>query len=362
MFVNRFYRSMHTQFGIASLALVLLATAASQPAIADQIIEVRNGSATIQRDNKPQTAGVGTTLRSGDEIRPTAGTVVTILCNDNTTRQVRRASGLGNVCPGSVITRFNTRGRGGCDFLTFLNQRCVYATQVMVADPTLRWNPIVGASQYQIQISQSNQAIWQQTATGTQLPYQGTALQPGEAYQLLVTPVGKDSEPSYHLSLERLDDTQTQAVQQAIAQIQTQSLSPEGTAIALSIIYQEAGQSPGSNKPGLVWEAIATLEPLIASGNSTPYIHRLLGDLYLQVGLLELAAPRYQSAINLAQEASDWQNQASAAAGLANIAAAQGDRTAAGQWLRQAKEGYVMSGDTRQVELVDQWLRKLETP
>ena len=80
------------------------------------------------------------------------------------------------------------------------------------------------------------------------------------------------------------------------------------------------------------------------------------------MGLLEAAIPRYQKAIDLAQAADDPLNQALAQVGLANIAAAKSDRTAAGQWLRQAREKYAMSEDTRQVELVDQWLHKLETP
>ena len=88
-------------------------------------------------------------------------------------------------------------------------------------------------------------------------------------------------------------------------------------------------------------------------------MHRLLGDLYLQVGLLEVAAVSYQEAVNLAQAADDPYNQAPAQVGLANLAAAKGDRTAARQWLRLAREAYVMSEDIRQVELVDQWLRKL---
>lgn len=343
-----------------ALALALIGTVASQQAnAADQIIEVRNGSVTIQRDNKSQAAGVGTTLRARDEIRPTSGAVITVLCNNNSTRQVRRASGLGSICPDSVGPRYPTDGRGGCSFLAFLNHRCIYATQLRVADPTLRWPSITGASQYQVQLSQANQILWQQTVTGTQIHYEGPPLQPGATYQLLVTAVGQATESPYRLSLAHLDDTQAQAVQAAIAQIQTQNLSPESQAIALSTIYQEAGKSVDPNQPGLVLDAIATLEPLVTAGNQTSYVHRSLGDLYLQIRLLDLAIDHYQATLRLSQATPDQENQAAAQIGLANIAAAKGDRAEAERWLTQARQGYVALGNTEQVDLVDQWLSKL---
>lgn len=363
--VNLFSSLLRTALKTTAFTLVLLGTAAAQPAKAtDQIIEVKNGSVTIQRENRFQPAGVGTPLRNGDEIRPTSGAVVTVLCDNKTTRQVRRASGLGSICPDSVAPRYTTNGRGGCNFLAFLNHRCIYATQTMVADPTLRWRPIAGVSQYQVQITQANQILWQQTITGTQLHYQGTPLQPGGSYQLLVTAADKNTQPIYRLSLERLDETQTQAVQAAITQIQAQNLSSESQAIALSTIYQEAEQPEDSNQPGLVLDAIATLEPLVTAGNQTPYIHRSLGDLYLQIGLLEMASERYQETLTLSQSTPsqstpEQENQTAAQLGLANIAAANGDRANAERWLTQARQGYVALGNTRQVDLIDQWIRKL---
>ena len=358
-------------FFVTSMITLIGSIALPNAKASDQIIEAQ-GNVSIKRngDSQYRSVSVGAILRNGDLIRPNPGAKVKIRCTNNTLWRVLAGvpSGLGVGCPDSVALRYNGRGRGGCDFLAFLNNRCLYTTQVLAASPDLRWNPVAGVTRYQVQVVNGNEVIWQQMAEATATHYGGTELQPNVNYQLLVTTVDRpDHQRTFRLTLQRLDETKTAVLQMAIAQIDSPELSPEARAIALASIYQEVEQSATassqvSNPSGLVWEAIATLEPLVFSGNSTPYVHRLLGDLYLEVGLLELATPRYRSAINLAQEASDCQNQASAAVGLANIAAAQGDRRAAGRWLRQAREGYALLGDTRQVELVDQWLHKLEAP
>lgn len=351
----------------ASAIILVSAIILPSAKASDQIVEAQGGvSVRRSGDSRYRSVGVGTTLEIGDLIRPNARASVRVHCTNNTLRRVVAGipSGLGVVCPESVASRRSVRGRGGCDFLAFLNSRCIYTTQILAASPELRWNPVSEVDRYQVQVVNGNDVIWQQTVEGTVTRYGGTELQPGVNYQLLVTTVDRsDNQQTSHLTLQRLDETKIAALQMAIAQIDAQELSPEAKALVLTSIYQEAGQSATvSNSPGLVWEAIATLEPLVASGNLTPYVHRLLGDLYLQVSFLELAAPRYQASVNLAQATCDYQNQASAAVGLANIAIAKGDRALAEQWLMEAKEGYVMSEDIRQADMVDQWLLKLENP
>jgi predicted Zn-dependent protease len=109
-----------------------------------------------------------------------------------------------------------------------------------------------------------------------------------------------------------------------------------------------------------VMEAIATLEPLIAADNRTPYVHRLLGDLYLQVGLLNEAEARYQEAIALSTAPENTPDKAAAQVGMANVRAAQGKPLEAAPFLQQAKFNYALVGRGDRVEVIDQWFDRLE--
>ena len=333
---------------------------------ASQILEA-TGKVFVKLEGTSEyrAAGVGTELYWGDVIRPEQGAKVKVLCvnRDDTTNKwnvpAGTESGLGRGCPNAVTYRFNLRGRGEDIFLLFLRGEFVYETQVLEAMPILQWQAVNGATDYEVQVNQADTKVWSQSVADTKIRYAGTALQEGEVYQVTVAAVGQ--EQASLLQLERLTVQERELMEMKIRQVESLDFSEEGKAIARAIIYQEVekGTEQTQKKTGLVMEAIAALEP-VSSTSQTPYVHRLLGDLYLQVGWLEQADAAYQKAIDfsaLGQNRTEW---TLAQFGLANIAAAKDDIAAAEMRLQMAKVGYLLLGDTDQVELMSQRMEKLK--
>lgn len=146
---------------------------------------------------------------------------------------------------------------------------------------------------------QGDKIIWQQQVDRPEVYYAGAVLQPNIDYSMKVFAIPQTATPIATLSFQVLAPEQTKALQTAIAQL-PKDLSPEAKAIALTRLYRSAGTPSSSSerlRPGLVMEAIAILGPLATDNNQTAYVHRLIGDLYLQVGLLHQAEARYQKTI-----------------------------------------------------------------
>ncbi|MBD3886746.1 hypothetical protein IFO70_34400 [Phormidium tenue FACHB-886] len=350
--------------------LALLGVGAIAPAAnaSDQIIEAQ-GRVEIKRSNASgyQSAAVGTQINIGDLIRPVRGAQVVVQCANQNLWSVPAgiASGLGAGCPASVSSPVRGLGaRGESDFLAFLNGDFVYATQVLNRYPLLQWEPVPNARQYQIQIKQGGTVVWQIERSAAENPvvrYEGEGLQAGILYQLVVTAVGfQGAERSTVLAFQLMNDSKLEALEATIVQIESQELSAEGKAIALASAYRSATQinEDGAAVPGLLWEAIAALEPLVPV-SETAYTHQMLGDALLQVGLLDKAEMSYRRAISLSQGGQNREIWTAAQVGLANVAAARGDRTAARESLLGAKVGYLLLQEGDRADLMSEWLSKL---
>lgn len=358
------------EFSIQRIGLVLAGVAgwlgvAQSGAIADTIIEVQGGTASIENAayQRLRMAHPGTTLRVGDLIRPSSNTVVVIRCYSGSVRRVRSLVGLGDVCPDSVGRRFSQTGRGEDDFLLFLNGLFTYATQTREAQPLLQWNPVAGATTYQVQMLQGESVIWEDTVEGTNLAYEGPELEPGGRYTLVVSVMDEAGvEQPFRLLLRRLSQDEDAALQTALDQLDGENLSDEGRAIAQAQILMGVDYADElfPETVGLVMEAIATLKAVVNSGNETPYLHRVLGDLYLQTGQLDQAEYHYGRVIALTYEQTDLSSRAAAWVGLANLAAAEGDRNTARQQLQLAQVNYgaIEAGD--RVEQINSWLERLD--
>lgn len=340
----------------------------AQPAFAiDQIVEIRNGRASLQRGNRRRPAPVGTQILTGDLVFPTRGATVKVRCQDRSFGARTRVFGLADVCPESSHPRFPQSGRGEDDFLAFLEGNFEYAAQVADGNPTLRWNPVENAATYRLQMWDCGQGdfnctsvIWEATVEDTQIPYQGAALEPGRNYRLAVSAIDDGDRTSSYLTLRRLDQDQLEALQTAAAQLEGAELSTEVNALALTRIYLEVAE-PNTLPPngaGLVLAAIPALEGVTAE-SATPYLHRLLGDLYLQVGLLEAAQTEYEMTLSFTTWSDDIASRAAAQVGLANIAAAQGERSQAETWLQRSRVNYALLGEDNRKDQVEQWIEKL---
>ncbi|MEM6434698.1 MAG: hypothetical protein AAF773_12725 [Cyanobacteria bacterium P01_D01_bin.115] len=361
------------QFGILGGLVGVLLSAIAAPVYANgRIIEIRGAGASIQRPGQSRRrADVGTVVQVGDLVFPTNGARVSVQCrNPNGTfshGSRTRSFGLVDVCPNSVAARYTHDGRGEDDFLLFLEDRFEYASQVSKANPTLRWQPVAGVATYTVELWDCGQEtfnctdmLWQETVEGTTVRYGGTALAPGRNYELVVR-AGDGSEPVFsYLAMRRLDAAQIAAVQTAMTEFEISDLSAEAAALAVVERYLAVAE-PETLPPqgvGLVLEALAVLEE-VAPESATPYVHRLLGDLYLQVGLLEQARMAYGMTLDLTLESPDLASRAAAQVGLANVAVAQGDRAAAVEWLQAARLSYAGLADGERLMRVGEWLAVL---
>jgi hypothetical protein len=344
----------------------------------DQIIEVR-GSVSIKRHNQStyQSVSVGAILNFGDLIRPATGAWVKVRCANGSFWAVPAGTesglGLGAGCPESVPApprSLDSRGGEGInDFLAFLNQAFVPSTRILSPTPLLRWAAIPDATEYRIQVRENvsytfpleYRLLWKTSTSEPIAQYQGEPLQIGQDYQLVIETITDSGTATTKLIFRVITPEQTIAITTTRDRLASQDLSNEAKAIALAALYQQVAQ-PNTDPPadrGLLLEALPPLEALVAAGNQTPYIHRSLGDMYLQLGWYDLAQSRYQRTIELAQSEGDRQNWSTAQVGLACIAAERQDFVRARSLLEGAKIGYELLEDGEQVARIEQWIEKL---
>lgn len=92
-----------------------------------------------------------------------------------------------------------------------------------------------------------------------------------------------------------------------IEEIKKQQLSSELEGLTLADLYQTYNLNA---------EAIELLEQLVKQGSKITSVYQLLGDLYLQTGLSQLAKKPYLQALELAKQTKDIEGQAKAQMGL----------------------------------------------
>ncbi|MEM9215905.1 MAG: hypothetical protein AAGD25_16370 [Cyanobacteria bacterium P01_F01_bin.150] len=346
---------------IASIASIAsIAPIASTPAqAADRIIEIRNGSASVTKvTGRGYSARVGTLLWVGDRLYPEPGTVVVVRCDNGTVREIRYVAGLGTICPDSTGTRTSDVGRGGVDFLELLFGDFRYATQVIDASPILQWNPVAGATAYQVVVFQGDGLLWQETVEETQVLYGGEPLELAQSYEVYIRAMADDTELSiFRLLLRRLEQDKTDAVVAMAEALNDYRLTDEARALALAQIYLEvvkslegepeegAEQKDPPESSGLILDAIAALEPIVEAGTETAFTHQLLGDLYLQIGLINQAQAQYEQVLeltwqqgSLATRAAGWMGLANAMAAYASEFAELGDTEAEAEAYVKARE------------------------
>jgi len=301
----------------------------------------------------------GAALYSGDLVKPANGTRAVILCDDLAAWAVPAGmlASLATGCPPSpepLLKRgdndiINTRG-GSDPFIPYIISP--RKTKLLDANPTLRWNPVPGATRYTVSV-EGGQEDWTFETDQTELVYPSDAppLEPGVDYLLIIkTDNGKSSQSEglAGLGFSLLAQEDAQHARDAAAQLAELNLPDEARAFALAQVY--AGY-------GLIAEAIETLEALLETGSQTAAVYRALGDFYRQTELSLLAQARYLDAIELAAAAGDVEGQAAAQVGLGEVYATLGQHDLADEQLRQARDGYEALGDVQRVSELDENLK-----
>jgi hypothetical protein len=282
-----------------------VAGAASSTVSNGQIIQIQ-GDVQLKRSlGRVIHPTTGTRLYPGDELLAANGGQVLVQCADSTIHSINAGETRLNRCPDAAKRVECTPGTYKCphrgddiawtDAIPYIISP--RRTALLNAQPMLRWNSVPGAKSYTVNV-EGEGVNWTTQVNATQVIYSGQPpLKPGGRYLLSVvadtgaTSVDEPVRPG-GLNFSLLDANQAQLVQAEAEKIAQQNWTDPAKALALANLYTENG---------LIADAIAMLEKLVAGGVQTAPIYRTLGDLYLNHLLLVPQASQYYSkAVELA--------------------------------------------------------------
>ncbi|HBL13211.1 MAG TPA: hypothetical protein DD379_17795, partial [Cyanobacteria bacterium UBA11162] len=348
----------------SQLLKIPIATATSNRISNGQIISIL-GNVQLKRSYgsviRPTT---GTPLYPGDQLQTADGGQVIIQCADLSLWTLKTGESRFNNCPNQTAETQDaqcTRDIAKCpdrgDEIAWNDPTIPYIisprrTLILTDQPVLRWNPVPGATQYTLRLSDGANE-WRTQVNEPFVIYTGEfPLKPGIYYSLKIeTDTGSFSfaEDVPGLGFKRLDENQQQQVNTAINQLTTWKLDDEANALSLAYLYTQYD---------LKSEAIKTLETLVEQGSQTAGVFRTLGNLYWQVGLANLAESRYLQAIKLATP-NDIEGQAIAAAELGTLYQALGETQKAIDYLNQAISQYKTLEDLERINELNHQLEGL---
>jgi hypothetical protein len=263
-------------------------------------------------------ASLGTPVRYGDLLQVDGSAKV--VCADLTLHVL--ASGVSDVpCVGGGPP-FSFRGqlseipRGeSASFPRVLSPR---QTRLLSPQPMLRWTPVPGAITYNIEIRCDNmtEPLVRDISSMTEIQYPKSAasLKPGRECKLIVTVGDRRSDeekpgPKLKPVFSVIEPKERAALVKQTKRIQELGLDPIATGLLIAHLYAANGLNA---------EGIERLEKL-APSSKEPVVLRLLGELYLAIGLVSKAEAAYGTALDLARTANDDEGQALAHERLAQI-------------------------------------------
>ena len=302
---------------------------------------------------------IGTSLRRGDLLRVEASSRATVVCADLTKRDVM--SGFSGVpChasrPKKVLielrgsTIFPTRSYELPSFPIVVSPR---KTKLLNPRPALRWAPVVGATAYKVIVSGPN-LEWMAVSSKTEIVYPENApdLKAGNDYRLIVEANGRSSreESIPGLGFTLLPGGEAKEVRREAQRIHEMGLPDAPTRLLIAYLYASLDLNA---------EAIEELEKLPKT-LSEPSPVRLLGDLYLAVGLNRRAEERFVLALELSQKAKDDEGQALAHEALGLIYLGLGNKGEATRHLKSALESYKKLEDQQAAERIEKHMSELK--
>ena len=175
-------------------------------------------------------------------------------------------------------------------------------------------------------------------------------------YELVVEGSNQNPDTAYRLKLRR--PVFIESITEQMAIIETESVSQAAKALMWVDLLREEYDNVSA---GFLLAAARPLEPLLQNGNQTPVIHRLLGDIYLQLGRWQQAEELYQKVLLLAAAENNPFETAAAQVGMAHIALVKQDFQKTEEFLLEAQHSYEMIGDEKQVEFIQGWLERLRS-
>ena len=324
------------------------------------ILIVNKGEVKVKKENWKafQKASTGSLLRPNDYLQIGSNASAFLLCS-NTERWKPTAGKQFKVsegCPRGTASRprkvARAQTRAGNEPIPYIISP--RNTDLLSDRPLLKWNPVSGATSYQVQLEGGGLA-WQTETNQTQLLYGGQEpLKSGVKYLLTVTTdkgVSSKQEVGANLMFGLMATEKAKVVEEEATNLKKQGLSPEAETLSLAYLYE------GNN---LKAEAIALLQSLSQQKSQNRVVYSLLGDFFLQTGLNQQAKLAYEQALALAQKSGDQEGEAEAQSGLGEANFGLGKKEEALSWLKKAQASYGALGDESQVQVLAQRIMKIQ--
>jgi hypothetical protein len=317
------------------------------------------GDVSVKRQGRTtyEPVVIGMNLRPGDLVRVNSSSHAKIVCSDLTVHEL--PVGIAGIpcAPRHSVIRIkdniiNVTRSGPPDgsYPVVLSPR---KTKLMSPNPTLQWTPVAGTQVYAISI-RGPHFFWRTVGSGTVFvcPDQVLRLKPGVDYRLIVEAGERSSneEPGNGLGFSILDGKQRSRVEKKQQRIERLGLPDGPTQFLIASLY--AGD-------GLRAEAIQRFEKTFAE-MKVAAVSRLLGDLYLEVGLTRQAEASYLKALELSKAENDEECQMLVHLALGSIyEEALGNSKLAKEHLAATLALANKIGDEGAASLADQKLAKL---
>lgn len=325
-----------------SLVLVGEIAFAQDRAIIHRIVEVE-GDVQIQRAgwSGVSRVGFGTPVGNGDRFRMAPGSRAKIVCSDSAVMELpmrrvspqpcRQKADVALWWKGSPIN--GTRKPVNALIVLVVAPR---ATAVLSPEPIIRWQAVEGAAQYRVSVADWTSPIIAKTET--RYPESAPPLNPETGYRAVVTIVAPQSlagissadDQTPGLGFTVLKPDEAKRIRMSELGIQRLDISETAKKLLVSDLYANAG---------LKSEALAVLEDLF-SKSSNSAVALMLGKLYDQVSLPQLAETWYRKAFQLAVNEDRIEPQAQSLEGIAFIIRDLRGRKAADQFVSQAIDKY----------------------
>lgn len=267
----------------------------------------------------------GTSLRRGDLLRLGDSSQAKVVCSDLTLHDVSPGI-VGVPCEGtqpllrrpdgSMINATRSWPSDG-SFPQVLSPRM---TKLLSPLPVLRWTAVKGTTDYHVIVRGMNFS-WSQVYPGVssgaaEVMYPVTApkLEVGADYKLIVETSGPNSrssseEPGIGLGFSMLGSKERKTVLEEGRQIENLGLPVGPTQFLIAHLYATHGLNA---------EAIQRLER-ISNTFKVAAVVRLLGDLYLTIGLPRQAESNYLNSLSLSEDGKDEEGEMLVHLALARI-------------------------------------------
>ncbi len=302
----------------------------------------------------------GMTLSGEDKIKLTSNASVTVYCGDRNKWTVNKPGTytVSQGCPqGEKIVSLSQDFNNMTTRNTVIKEKELKKLPYLISPRntyifndslTIRWNEVSGATNYKVKVED-----WERETKDNQIIYDGE-LESGEYYRMTVVAdngaASKDEDYTRTIWFIVLEDEEAKTLREQVEAIEQDELNQDQKGLILAHFYI---------KNQLYFEAIQVLEELVKSGSQALSVHKLLGDIYQQVGLNLMAKEIYQQGLGLTVEENNSEVKGTMEWSLGAIEYFLGNKDKAVKYLRKAKASYLVLGEYRRVKQLAEWINKV---